>query len=86
MNLILLPTLECNAACCYCFENKNKSKLSHDDLIIIIRKVLEYLDFLLVGLETIEHPDMYKYIQALDQRVNEYEEKLREDYSLKLKR
>lgn len=44
MNLILLPTLECNAACCYCFENKNKSKLSHDDLIIIIRKVLEYLD------------------------------------------
>lgn len=57
-----------------------------DNERLIKNEVLEYLDFLLVGLETIEHPDMYKYIQALDQRVNEYEEKLREDYSLKLKR
>lgn len=43
-SLILLPTLQCNAACDYCFENKGDEELSLDHLSILIRKVLDYME------------------------------------------
>ena len=43
-SLILLPTLQCNAACDYCFENKVSDELTHDRLAVLIERVLEYLD------------------------------------------
>lgn len=42
-SLILLPTLECNADCEYCFENKSGHRLSHDELSVIVEKVVDYL-------------------------------------------
>jgi uncharacterized protein len=42
-SLILLPTLRCNADCDYCFEDKDGSRLSLDDLGILIGKVLDHL-------------------------------------------
>jgi radical SAM protein with 4Fe4S-binding SPASM domain len=42
-SLILLPTLECNADCEYCFENKSGHRLSHDRLSVIVEKVMDYL-------------------------------------------
>ena len=58
--------------------------MSRED--IIKKEVLEYLDFMLLGFETINHPDISDQIKALDKKVNVYEEELREKYSLSLKR
>ncbi|GAK53183.1 radical SAM domain protein [Candidatus Moduliflexus flocculans] len=43
-SLILLPTLECNVACDYCFERKSGDALSLDNLDILIEKTLDYLE------------------------------------------
>lgn len=43
-SLILLPTLECNVACDYCFENKSGEALSLDNLALMTDKVLDYLE------------------------------------------
>ena len=40
-SLILLPTLQCNADCEYCFENKTSDRLTLDRLGELIRKVLD---------------------------------------------
>jgi uncharacterized protein len=42
-SLILLPTLECNAACEYCFEQKSDGRLSLDQFAVILEKSLDYL-------------------------------------------
>jgi sulfatase maturation enzyme AslB (radical SAM superfamily) len=41
-SLILLSTLQCNADCEYCFENKTDDRLTLDRLGEMIRKVLDY--------------------------------------------
>lgn len=43
LNLILLPTLFCDAACDYCFEVKNGSTLDHNQLQIIATRVFQYM-------------------------------------------
>ena len=43
-SLILLPTLECDAACDYCFEHKSRAHLSHDQLALIITKIFDFMD------------------------------------------
>ncbi|GBC62080.1 radical SAM protein [Desulfonema ishimotonii] len=42
-SLILLPTLRCNAACDYCFENKTDGQLSMAELDIITDRLLDYM-------------------------------------------
>lgn len=42
-SLILLSTLQCNADCAYCFENKTNDRLTLDRLGEMIRKVLDYM-------------------------------------------
>ncbi|MBK8752621.1 MAG: radical SAM protein [Candidatus Competibacteraceae bacterium] len=42
-SLILLSTLQCNADCEYCFENKADDRLTFDRLGEMIRKVLDYM-------------------------------------------
>ncbi|MBK5967229.1 MULTISPECIES: radical SAM/SPASM domain-containing protein [Thiorhodovibrio] len=41
--LILLPTLQCNAACDYCFEEHSNETLSLEGLEVLITKVLDHL-------------------------------------------
>ncbi len=43
LSLILLSTLQCNADCEYCFENKTADRLTLDRLGEMIRKVLDYM-------------------------------------------
>jgi len=43
ISLILLSTLQCNADCEYCFEDKTTDRLTHDRLVEMIRKVLDYM-------------------------------------------
>ena len=43
ISLILLSTLQCNADCEYCFEDKTADRLTHDRLVEMIRKVLDYM-------------------------------------------
>jgi radical SAM protein with 4Fe4S-binding SPASM domain len=50
-SLILLSTLQCNADCKYCFENKTSDRLSHAQLKVIVHKVLDYLE--VRGLDTL---------------------------------
>ncbi len=42
-SLILLSTLQCNADCEYCFENKTTDRLTLDRLGEMVRKVLDYM-------------------------------------------
>lgn len=43
-SLILLPTLQCNAECDYCFERKSDARLTLDQLTVVIRAVLDHLE------------------------------------------
>jgi len=43
ISLILLSTLQCNADCEYCFEDKTSDRLTLDRLSEMIRKVLDYM-------------------------------------------
>jgi uncharacterized protein len=43
-SLILLPTLECDADCDYCFEDKSGRRLTFERLSTIIQKVMDYLE------------------------------------------
>ena len=43
-SLILLPTNKCNVACEYCFEDKTNDFMSHEQLSIVIEKVLDHME------------------------------------------
>lgn len=43
-SLVLLSTLQCNADCVYCFENKTADRLSLEQLALIIDKLLGYME------------------------------------------
>jgi uncharacterized protein len=43
-SVILIPTLNCNAACDYCFENKVHGILQLNDFESIVHKLLDHLD------------------------------------------
>lgn len=42
-SLILLPTLRCNADCEYCFETRTEDRLTLNQLAVVLRKVLDYM-------------------------------------------
>lgn len=42
-SLILLPTLSCNAACDYCFENKTRDFLSLEKFAVLVQKIVDYM-------------------------------------------
>jgi radical SAM protein with 4Fe4S-binding SPASM domain len=44
LSLILLPTLECNVACDYCFEEKAKIALSPDGLDALTTAILDHME------------------------------------------
>jgi uncharacterized protein len=44
LSLILLPTLECNVACDYCFEDKTGDVLTSERLAEIVDKVFDHMD------------------------------------------
>ncbi len=52
-SLILLPTLQCNADCDYCFEDKTNDRLTLEGLRILIEKVLDHLVAKTIGTLTI---------------------------------
>ena len=43
-SLILLPTNKCNVACSYCFEDKTSSFMSHEQLSVVIEKLLDHME------------------------------------------
>lgn len=45
LSVILLPTLECNVACDYCFEKKSKIKLPLQQVPVLGQRLLEHLEF-----------------------------------------
>lgn len=53
ISLILLSTLQCNAACEYCFEHRAPDRLTIDRLEVLIGKVLDYLQSQSIGSLTI---------------------------------
>jgi radical SAM protein with 4Fe4S-binding SPASM domain len=44
LSLILLPTLDCNAACDYCFEEKARVQLSREQLPQLTRAILDHME------------------------------------------
>jgi uncharacterized protein len=40
---IIMPTLNCNAACDYCFQHRTNRVMSHATLAVIVEKLLRYL-------------------------------------------
>ena len=44
LSIILLPTLDCNAACDYCFEQKSSARLTTDDLRRITLSILDHME------------------------------------------
>jgi uncharacterized protein len=53
-SLILLPTNKCNVACEYCFEEKTADFMTHEQLSIIIEKLLDHME-----LESIDRLTIY---------------------------
>lgn len=51
LSLILLPTLQCNAECDYCFERKSDARLTLDQLTVVIQAVLDHSER--SGIETL---------------------------------
>lgn len=44
MQLILMPTLQCNAQCDYCFQERVDANLSHSRLAVLLEKLVDYMD------------------------------------------
>ncbi len=44
LQIILVPTLKCNADCDYCFEVKSPDTMTLDQLTFLIRKLVEYME------------------------------------------
>lgn len=42
-SIILLPTLECNVACDYCFEEKSKIRLGAEQMPVLTEKLLDHM-------------------------------------------
>lgn len=43
-SLILLPTNKCNVACEYCFEDKTADFMSHEQLSVVIEKLMDHME------------------------------------------
>src|SRR5689334_9273051 len=43
-SIILLPTNKCNVKCDYCFEDKTRDALTHQQLSVITDKVLDHME------------------------------------------
>jgi uncharacterized protein len=43
-SLILLPTNKCNVACEYCFEDKTDDFMSHEQLMVVVGKLLDHME------------------------------------------
>jgi len=43
LSLILLPTLLCDADCEFCIEKKTDGQLTHDELSVVVRKVVDHM-------------------------------------------
>ena len=43
-SVILLPTNKCNVACDYCFEDKTDDFMSHDQLAVVVDKLLDHME------------------------------------------
>jgi radical SAM protein with 4Fe4S-binding SPASM domain len=43
-SIILLPTNKCNVNCEYCFEDKTDDRMTLEQLEVVIKKVLDYMD------------------------------------------
>jgi radical SAM protein with 4Fe4S-binding SPASM domain len=43
-SLILLPTLNCNADCDYCFEKKTEHHLTLDQLSVVVQKTMDHME------------------------------------------
>lgn len=43
-SLILLPTNKCNVACEYCFEDKTDDFMSHEQLSVVTKKLLDHME------------------------------------------
>jgi radical SAM protein with 4Fe4S-binding SPASM domain len=54
LSLILLPTLDCNVACDYCFEEKARVRLAHDQVRGLTASILDHMEA--VGSE---HAEIY---------------------------
>ncbi len=52
-SVILLPTNKCNVKCDYCFEDKTRDAMTHDQLSIMINKVLDHMQQTSIGSLTI---------------------------------
>lgn len=52
-SLILLPTNKCNVACEYCFEDKTADFMSHEQLAVIIEKLLDHMELKSISSMTI---------------------------------
>ena len=50
------------------------------------KEVLDYLDHLCLNMEMLEQLNTFRNIQAIDNRVNEYEKELKKEYALTLTR
>lgn len=42
--LILMPTLHCNAGCDYCFQEKRGGNMDHSRLTVLLEKLADYMD------------------------------------------
>jgi uncharacterized protein len=44
LSVLFLPTNKCNVNCEYCFEDKTNDRMTHEQLTIVIAKLLDFMD------------------------------------------
>src|SRR5262249_4996637 len=77
-SLILLPTNRCNVACEYCFEDKTNDVMSHEQLSVVIEKLLDHMERKAIASMTIYWqggeimllpPTWFEYAHAMIQKA-----------------
>ena len=65
LSIILLPTLNCNAACDYCFEQKSDARLTTGALRRITAAILDHMEQILeAGIQLLWQTGQYSYEKA----------------------